>query len=406
MNALSTISSVTLRRARPACAAAAALALSAGCATQRIETAREQFYAGRLEQAAETLDRVRVPEKNRVLLLMERGTVRQARGEYADSSRDFIEAADLAEELRIYSVSKGAASFVANDSVQNFRGAPFERTLLHSFTAMDHLASTNWEHAAVEARRIIHSLEPAQRGKYPEDAYSRYMAGFCLEMVGDPSNAALQYRNADSLLPGVKIGDADGRLAAEAQAPEASAVASNAWRRESLSSPQTEMVCFVLAGRSPRGCEMVSGWQPRAGDPVYGEIHAGGRRLGRSYTLADTADLAWQTARQETVRKTAKTVARVVLKESIALAAATQDEDLGRLVELVLVGLLEQPDVRRWETLPRWLGVARVPCPPELREFEVVLRRESGRVLKTIRVDRPLARSGNVFVSFCRDVPP
>ena len=74
-----------------------------------------------------------------------------------------------------------------------------ERTLLHAFTAKNHLAQANFENAAVEARRIIESLTPEKKGDYPDDAYSRYMAGFCLEMMDDRSNAELEYRKADSV---------------------------------------------------------------------------------------------------------------------------------------------------------------------------------------------------------------
>lgn len=87
-------------------------------------------------------------------------------------------------------MSKGVASWVVNDGVQNFRGAPFERTMVHVMAAKNYLALGEWDDAAAEARRIIKSLEPDIRGEYPEDAYSRYMAGFCLEMIDDDSNAA------------------------------------------------------------------------------------------------------------------------------------------------------------------------------------------------------------------------
>ena len=63
---------------------------------------------------------------------------------------------------------------------------------------------------------------------------------------------------------------------------------------------------------------------------------------------------------------------------------------------------LEMPDTRRWETLPLWLQVARVPCPPDLSAFDVVYRGKGGNVVTRQTIERPLARKGDVFVSFCR----
>ena len=76
-------------------------------------------------------------------------------GQYEKSARDYIAAADELERLETYSVSKGTATWVVNDTVQDFRGTPYERTLLHAFTAKDHLAMANWDDAAVEARDVV-----------------------------------------------------------------------------------------------------------------------------------------------------------------------------------------------------------------------------------------------------------
>ncbi len=75
------------------------------------------------------------------------------------------------------------------------------------------------------------------------------------------------------------------------------------------------------------------------------------------------------------------------------------------LVRFILISILEQPDTRRWGTLPRWLMVARVPCPPDLEEFDVVVKNASGRPTQTIHVTQPISRHGNKYVSFCRDLP-
>jgi tetratricopeptide (TPR) repeat protein len=380
--------------------------IQCGCATPALDSARYNFYAGKYDKANETLDSAKVPENNQVLFNMERGTIRLFAGRYQNSARDYIAASDQLDKLETYSVSKGTASWVVNDSVQDFRGTPYERTLLHTFTAKDHLATGNWDDAAVEARRIIKSLDPAVRGDYPEDAYSRYMAGFCLEMIDDDSNAAIQYRRASALLSGAKVDENTGHMIPAPDKP----AGTNTVDVSTAPAPSNEkpwpheLVCFVLLGRSARGADIwEQNWKP--GQPMYAEIYCKGERLGRSYNLADTVDLAYTTDQIEAVRKMIKTVGRVMVKEAIADSIeANNNELLGELVRFVLIGLLERPDVRRWETLPRWLQVARVPCPPDLESFDVVLKTFNGVTIRTLHIEKPIARRRNTFVSFCRDI--
>lgn len=365
-------------------AAAAALAL-AGCATQALNTARRDFYQGRFEQADRALDR-KIPSKDRVLFLMERGTVRLFNGDYERSARDFIDAYDRLVELQTYSLSKGGASMVVNDTVQDFRGFPYERTLLHAFTAKSHFARGLWENAAVEARRLIQSLSPEALGDYPDDAYSRYVAGAALELIGDQSNARLQYQKAGELAPDAKIDPDTGRLGGDASGRA-----------------ETELLVFAMMGRAPR---IDTATLPDLN--MYAEIYAGDKRLGRSYLLTDTADLASTSFQKDAARQVAKTIARIAAKEAIAHQIEKDNALLGELTRLILIGILEKPDTRRWETLPRHLHVARVPCPPDLREYTIVFKSGSGATISQRTVRNPLQRNGSLYVSFARDIggPP
>ncbi len=381
-----------------------AAALLCGCATPALDSARHNFYAGKVAEADKTLDETNIPDKDRVLFLMERGTVRQAAARYDDSSKDYIEASDLIDKLWTYSVSKGAASWVVNDGVEDFRGTPFERTLLHSFTAIDHLAQANWDNAGVEARRIIRSLTPEAKGDYPDDAFSHYMAGFCLEMINDDSNAGMQYRGATKLLKNAAVDPTSGHIIPRAPTTNA---ADKVEEPPSEKPWPNELVCFVFIGRSPRGNDIQNDmWY--SSEPMYAGLYQNGRFLGRSYNFADTVDLAFTTDQLEAARKMAKTVGRVFLKEAIASSVeqSSDNEALGDLVRFVLIGLLERPDVRRWETLPRWLQVARVPCAAGPEPIEVRLFSPSGVQMRTSTVTAPIQRNGNVYVTFWRDIAP
>ena len=401
------------RTARAGWAAAALLPLLlAGCATP-LDSARQNFYGGRLPEAEASLTNVVPRPKDKVLFLMERGTIRQQRGEYAASSQDYIAASDEIERLWTISASKGAASFVINDTVQDFRGAPYERTLLEAFNAQNFLAQGDWDNAAVGARRVIRSLEPDRRGDYPEDAYSRYLAGFCLEMIDDDSNAALQYRKANTLSKWAEIEPTTGHLKPKPPAPPKNATNTVGNAEAPLMQPiqpsppvvgsnTAELVCFVLTGRSPPA-DADAALVAALTFPVHAEIRHHGQILGRSYLLADTGELARQTAEKEALREALKTGARVAVKTGLAALAEQQKEGLGAVVFALLMAL-EEPDVRRWETLPQHLQVARVACPPDLKDFDIILKTSGGATMRTLHITQPIHRRRNIYVAVIRDI--
>lgn len=376
-------------------AVAGAAVLLAACATRSLNAARQDFYAGRFAQANQVLDRS-APSTDRVLFLMERGTIRLFLGDYTNSAGDLISAYDRLEELQTYSASRGSASMVVNDTVKDYRGFPYERTLLHAFTAKNHLALGDWEKAAVEARRTLDSLSPEVLGDYPDNPYARYLAGLCLELAGDRSNAELQYRRAGEATEHVGIDPATGRIGPRDGTNAAPRIDDRPW--------PAELVCFVMMGRAPQGQATWSAdWASQ--HAAHADILVDGAVAGRSYTLTDVLDVAFTTDQKEAAKKMVKTVARIAVKESIAHQIEKDNELLGELVRFVLIGLLEKPDTRRWETLPRLLQVARVPCPPDLKEYTVVFRAANGAELGRIRIDQPLQQKDRTFVSFCRDLP-
>ena len=406
-------------------------ALLTACSTPAIESARYEYYKGNYAQAETEIDRAQEDSLNEVLWRMERGTIRQSAGKYKESSDDFIRASDLLKDLETYSVSKGAASMVVNDNVQSFIGVPFERAMLHDLTALNHFALADWESAAVEARRIILVQDPNVRGNYPDDAFSRYVAGTALLMVDDTSNAALQYRTAAELLSGLAI-DPRGFMSTvpvtnTPPAPQPTPVPSTNAPDASLTNaipvrPQpvlkvipplhtatnhysATLTCFALLGKSPSGEELLNGMNhyPPA---QYAEIYYKGEYLGQTFLLCDVYDLAYRTAELEALRKAAKTAARLAMKEGVAQAFEHNDQDaIAALVRLIFIGLMEHPDTRRWETLPHWLQAATVPCPPDLQEYDAVIKTESGVTLRTLHITEPITRKRNRLISVFRDLP-
>lgn len=349
-----------------------------GCATVPIDSARRHFEANDLERAEQDLAAIPA-DRDQIMHLMERGMIRHLLGDYADSTADWLHAVRLEDQFETHSASKAGASMLVNDTVLDFRGYPYERVYLHVFLARNYLAQGLWDDAAVEARNIIRRLE--QRDGFPDDPYSRYVAGLCLELTGD-SGYELQYRTASALLEGqARVDAATGRLLpAGTNAPPPARPAS------------PELVCLIDLDGGP-------GWTPDSA-----EIRVGDRVLGATHTLTVLSRLEWESSQRMAARRMTKQVARIAVKESIAAAVEYQNKDLGELLRVLLLAM-EAPDERHWRTLPRKLAVVRCPCPADLKRFDVVFRNSAGAALRRLTVTAPLTRRDRVFVSMCRDTP-
>lgn len=377
------------------------MAFGSGCATSALDTARGEFYNGHPEAGVKALTPPPGDTTDRVLVLMERGTMHQATGDYADSVEDWLRAKTLADQLDYISVSRESASMVVNDRLLSFRGAPYERVLLHALAAESYLSMGLWQDAGVEGRGVIRRLE--SRGDFPDDAYSRYVTALSLELAGDDSGAVYQYRKASEIAAWCAIDPKTGALGPHV---DTNALPDAAAPPPAPSPPRSkagshELVCLVSIGRGPTGGESYAGSNWRWGSQPYAEIYDGDTYLGRSYVLARTDVLAEATKKVLALRKTVKTAGRVALKETAAQVVSQQDELLGDLLRLILFAM-ESPDTRQWETLPQWLGVARVPCPADLHEYRVVLKTGSGHVVEQRVIQSPLMKRGRTTVSRVR----
>ena len=360
----------------------------AGCATPPLDQARRQFYSGQLAEADTSLATIPA-DKDQALYLMERGMVRHLRHDYEGSSRDWLQAAQVEDKLETQSATKAGASLVVNDTVLAFRGYPYERALLRIFNARNYLARGTWDDAAVEGRNALRVLENLDG--FPDDAYSRYMAGLCFELSGDSGGAEFQYRAAAQLDPSLGLDAATGRFMPATGAVVSASAASPPPPEPSTGLP-CELVCLVdIAGTS---------WAPTAD---YAEIVCNGRTLGISKTLGRVEQLKWASEQRTAVKRAVKTGTRWAVKGALVYLAERK-EGLGMLAAMILFAL-EAPDTRRWETLPLRLAVARVPCPANLTSFDVLFKNGSGIVLKRVTLTRPMARRDRVFFAFCRDTP-
>lgn len=78
-------------------------------------------------------------EKDKLLKLLELGSLHFLNEEYFQALKKFDEAKDLSEKLFTISLSKKVATNLANDNVDNYYGEKYERSLLRYYQALTHL---------------------------------------------------------------------------------------------------------------------------------------------------------------------------------------------------------------------------------------------------------------------------
>jgi uncharacterized protein len=236
-----------------AAVAVVALGLS-GCAAVRsydaeLRSTIDYASSGNVDAAIKLLEsHNRLPNKD-VLYYLELGMLQRLGTRYEESQKAWASAAgriqfrDQAILTGATNLLRSASSYVVNDKLRAYEGHDYEKVMLLTYMALNHLAIGDYESARVaikqthELEAVIAELrakelaeveeEARKRGArtnfkelngYPvetienpevnalknsyQSALSHYLAGFVYEALGEPSLAAPGYRLANELHPG------------------------------------------------------------------------------------------------------------------------------------------------------------------------------------------------------------
>jgi uncharacterized protein len=228
--------------------------LLSGCAAFRSYDAElyvtlERASSGNVDEAIRLLEaNNRLPDKD-VLYYLELGMLQRLGGRYAESQKAWsianerIHAATQGGLAEVAGFMRGLSSYVVNDKLRTYPGYDYEKVMLLTYMALNHLALGDYDNARVaikqaheleaqiaelRARQYAEVEESARtRGArtsfkelngYPietldtpevnalrngyQSALSHYLAGFIYEALGEPSLAAPGYRLANELQPG------------------------------------------------------------------------------------------------------------------------------------------------------------------------------------------------------------
>ena len=121
----------------------ALLAPLAGCGAHahRLAEARQQFYAGRVEEAAEYLaesvKKKRAPERD--CLLLDQAVVQLAQGQFVEAERTLRDVRDRFDTLEQTRWSENAAAMLTDDRQRAYAGEDYERVLIRVYLALANL---------------------------------------------------------------------------------------------------------------------------------------------------------------------------------------------------------------------------------------------------------------------------
>lgn len=232
----------------------------AGCGAMRsyraeMDATLSQASAGDIPAAIGVVERNNRGSGKDLLYYLELGELKRLGGDFAgsfealsraDAAIQRWEDAMKADPTR---VAGQLASYLVNDRVRAYEGHDYEKVMVTTRMALDHLAMNDWDNARVEIKRThereafiagvrdeqyrkiedearkrgvnptvreisgypVETLETpeslALRNGY-QNALSHYLAGFVYEALGETSLAAPGYRQAIELRPGQPVLDA------------------------------------------------------------------------------------------------------------------------------------------------------------------------------------------------------
>jgi hypothetical protein len=370
------------------------LLLLSGCATDyvaRTHGARRAYEGEDYTRALRALDaeQKQGSEKDRLLVLLDRGMVLHAAGQWAESIEVLAEADRLSAELDAISVSEEAGALLTNERQRAYRGEDFEKLMISVLQALNYAQLGQDEEALVEVRRVNERLEKMvvdEKKPYEQLAIARYLGGVLREDARDWDGAYIDYAKAYELQPRLgALAEPLLRLAQKTGRDELYAQLRARFpdvAHEPLAPGEGQLVVVVEAGLSP----VKRSRQRNYGDggnlievPVYqdrGSPPQARVRVGEQVATAVTVTSLEAVARvhldDRIGRMLAKQLASLGVKGGVAVGvgALTKSEEAGALTFLLL-NAFNAPDLRSWLSLPGEFQLARFRLPAGTHTVEI-----------------------------------
>ncbi|MDH4036538.1 MAG: hypothetical protein OEX18_02990 [Candidatus Krumholzibacteria bacterium] len=427
-------------RAAGACAAVLAVLACAALAcsnyVRRSTAIRGAVATGQYEAALDQISEID-PSNSLLLLLYEQGMVQHCQGDYAASNLSFERSEAVLDALYTRSITRGLASMAISETVEQYRGDPFEALFVNYYKILNYLALGDVEDAMVECRRINRRLQMFQDGGetyFVNEPFLQYLTGLVYTRGGERTDAEVSYRlatrlyddpqfaamtptpptvfcDAAALARAVGDREAVAEYAQRAECPDDGLARVNvlldcgeivAKGEESIVLPILENdtwndddeFAWELRNRygQPYDRRRVKYWlkvalptllpvPPRYTRVVVRARSADGRTGESAETVAMMVENLDEHARRAYEEKQGtlfvRAIVRALIKYAAFNAADKKDDGLGAVVNLFNV-VTETADTRSWSTLPQAIWMARLDLPPGEYRIEADLYSADG----------------------------
>ena len=349
---------------------------------------------------------------NYLLYYLDRGLVEYYAGDHVQSARSFEKARARFDELYTKSVSKEAASWVANDYMLPYRGADYEYVLINVFQALNYLALGNVNEALVDARDLDSKYQvieasalKAKRRRFEDNGFARMFMGFLHEATGRPDDrdsARLFYQQAKTVYSEYYGGKYGPFLLNE----RLSALEGGAVDRE-----KATVFVFQLVGFSPLKVPEIfivpvdKGFIAQLAFPKFSKRYYEARQgvliaeaeSGAKFRVStelgvSIEDLAVKDLESRKASVLSKAILRPALKYFVERKQKENVEKKYGRVAAEFFGLFsnlynvfsEQADLRSWQTLPAEIQVARLELDPGRYHVRFQHLAEDGTPINTV----------------------
>jgi hypothetical protein len=380
---------------------------------------------GDVPGAISVLDKNNSSDDKDLLYHMEMGELKRLGGDFTGSFESLRKADtevlswEAAMKLDPTRTVGKTSSFLVNDRMRTYEGFDYEKVLITTRMAMDHLAVGDWDKARVEIKRTherealiaevrareYQKVREEAAGKeapvsfreisgYPVDtlltpeaialrngyqnALSHYLAGFVYEALGEASLAAPGYRTAIELRPGqTALDDALGGLDERTGSPD-STHCDTLFVIETGAIPGRQSRGFGLPIPAYGSFTFVQVSFPVLPPAQFGyqapDIQIDGTDSLPTAHILDLDAMARRALQDDMpgimlrafVRSATKAVAQYQLQRQMA-QQRDHNDGLGAAIALIALqiggAVVEQADERGWRTLPSQVTIARARLP-------------------------------------------
>ena len=365
-----------MRRSASALLAGLLLFAASGCASGKLNLARQSFYSGRLTHAAEVLgDGSEIAGRDRLLYFMEKGVIAHQQQAYRRSIQMFRQAVALMEDLSVISASRQGGSLVTSERLTRYAGEYAERLWVHTYLMMNYLLLNKPESALVEARQALEVFSAHPDALASAD-FTRALIAHCFEANGEYNGAFIEYQKLAEQLPDPspvadKLVWLGRRLGFSDAVKKYSASLTEAQQQALGSGAYPEVLIFVSQGRAPVKVPQniilppsirfsFVTYRDRSGSYRPPSVASAAPGAYASRVVTDLSKTLHASLKARAAKIIAKETARVAAKEAISQQV---EDDLLEIFVRAAFFLMEEPDTRCWQTLPAYWTLLRVAAP-------------------------------------------